>query len=150
MNAGPILSLGDTGDDVRRLQRLFVILRAADISSVNGSFDAVTKTRVVDFQRPLDIPADGMVDSEVWRRLPDDPPAVSLRFGDRGSAVLKVQEAFRAMADQAVGPPFGALPADSIFGSDTKFAVQAYQGHLGLTPDGVVGDQTWFTQVFRD
>jgi peptidoglycan hydrolase-like protein with peptidoglycan-binding domain len=145
MNAGPRLSLGDTGDDVRRLQRLFVIMRVADLTSINGVFDAATKSRVVDLQRSVDIRADGIVDTETWSKLPPDPPAVSLRLTDSGAAVLKLQQAFRQMADALVGPRFGVLPADGTFGIDTKLAVQAYQGHLGLTPDGIVGDQTWLT-----
>jgi hypothetical protein len=36
-----------------------------------------------------------------------------------------------------------ALDADGIFGPVTKSRVQAFQGDVGLTADGIVGKQTW-------
>ena len=44
MNSGPTLSIGATGHDVRRLQRIFVMTKELLPSDLTGSFD-VTKNR---------------------------------------------------------------------------------------------------------
>jgi Transglycosylase-like domain/Putative peptidoglycan binding domain len=49
--------------------------------------------------------------------------------GDRGPAVVKIQ--------QALG-----VPADGVFGPQTERAVKRFQRRRGLTVDGVVGPQT--------
>lgn len=53
-----------------------------------------------------------------------------LRQGARGEHVRQLQA-------------FLSIPADGIFGPQTKAAVVAYQRALGLAADGIVGAQTW-------
>jgi len=55
----------------------------------------------------------------------------TLRRGDRGDSVTKVQE------------KIGVLPVDGIFGSHTEAKVRAFQRDHGLFPDGIVGPKTW-------
>jgi peptidoglycan hydrolase-like protein with peptidoglycan-binding domain len=55
--------------------------------------------------------------------------AVLLKVGARGSAVKAVQRAL-------------GIPADGIFGPQTRAAVLAFQSRNGLVADGVVGPQT--------
>jgi hypothetical protein len=62
--------------------------------------------------------------------LPD--PALSI--GDRGQQVKKLQEALNARGEDLI--------ADGVFGPSTHAAVVAFQARSGLTPDGVVGQQT--------
>jgi peptidoglycan hydrolase-like protein with peptidoglycan-binding domain len=52
-----------------------------------------------------------------------------LRFGSRGAAVAKVQRTL-------------GIPADGIFGPQTRRAVRAFQKRHGLLVDGIVGPQT--------
>jgi peptidoglycan hydrolase-like protein with peptidoglycan-binding domain len=52
-----------------------------------------------------------------------------LRFGSRGSAVARVQRAL-------------GIPADGIFGPQTRRAVRRFQARHGLLVDGIVGPQT--------
>ena len=59
-----------------------------------------------------------------------------LRSGSRGSAVIELQ---RRLTASGYSP--GA--ADGVFGSLTDRAVRAFQTTRRLTPDGVVGPQTW-------
>ena len=54
---------------------------------------------------------------------------VLLRFGSRGAAVAAVQRAL-------------GIPADGIFGPQTRRAVRAFQRRHGLLVDGIVGPQT--------
>jgi peptidoglycan hydrolase-like protein with peptidoglycan-binding domain len=52
-----------------------------------------------------------------------------LKFGSRGAAVTAVQRAL-------------GIPADGIFGPQTRAAVRAFQAQHGLIVDGIVGPQT--------
>lgn len=70
--------------------------------------------------------------------LADDPTAgeaataasvMSVRKGDRGPAVRRIQRRLR-------------LSADGVFGRDTRRAVRRFQRRHGLTADGIVGPIT--------
>jgi peptidoglycan hydrolase-like protein with peptidoglycan-binding domain len=50
MNSSPTLSIGSTGHDVRRLQRIFVMTKSLAPSGITGSFDATTEQAVKDFR----------------------------------------------------------------------------------------------------
>jgi hypothetical protein len=60
-----------------------------------------------------------------------------LRGGSSGSAVRTLQYMLRASGR--------SVTADGIFGSGTESAVRSYQSAHGLTVDGVVGDNTWYS-----
>jgi len=60
-----------------------------------------------------------------------------LRVGDRGPAVVKIQQ---ALID--AGFPLPKFGADGIFGAETKAAVRNYQRAHGLSVDGSVGPIT--------
>jgi hypothetical protein len=49
MNSGPMLSIGSTGSDVRRLQVLFVMMKEMDFSDIDGNFGPKTLELVKDF-----------------------------------------------------------------------------------------------------
>ena len=51
MNSGPTLSIGATGHDVRRLQRIFVMTKALAPNSITGTFDMTTEQAVKDFHK---------------------------------------------------------------------------------------------------
>jgi hypothetical protein len=63
------------------------------------------------------------------------PDAGTLRTGDDGSAVKKLQRALTALG-------FAPGKADGLFGPLTKQAVVAFQQANGLAPDGIVGAKT--------
>ncbi|HEX8466440.1 MAG TPA: peptidoglycan-binding domain-containing protein [Allosphingosinicella sp.] len=60
----------------------------------------------------------------------DSKARPTLRRGDRGEAVKRVQE--------KVG-----VGADGVFGPNTEAAVRRSQAAQGLVPDGIVGPKTW-------
>lgn len=64
------------------------------------------------------------------------PVQPQLKKGDKGDSVELLQ---RALAAKGFSP--GALDGD--FGGNTVKAVKALQASVGLTADGVVGDNTW-------
>jgi hypothetical protein len=86
MNNGPTLSIGSTGHDVRRLQRIFVMTKALAPTGITGSFDATTEQAVKDFQQGAGLIVDGIVGPQTWQALPADPNTpvpVARRVGRR-------------------------------------------------------------------
>src|SRR5436309_8136561 len=73
MNSGPTLSVGATGHDVRRLQRIFVMTKTLAPSNITGSFDVTTEQAVKDFQQGAGLTVDGIVGPATWQALPADP-----------------------------------------------------------------------------
>ena len=128
MNSGPTLSEGSTGPDVKRLQRLFVMMKAAP---------------VIDFQTSNGLTADGIVGNQTWAKLPADPNTPQLTKGATGAAVTGLQKGLLKFG--GAGSPIDPGPADGQFGPRTEAAVKAYQTQHSLTADGVVGDRTWWT-----
>lgn len=63
-------------------------------------------------------------------------PKRIVRNGDRGSDVKEVQEILNAKG-------YNCGEVDGIFGKKTLAAVKAFQQDHGLTPDGIVGSETW-------
>jgi len=68
MNSGPTLSQGSTGADVKRLQRLFVMMKAAPVEAIDGIFGSKAKAAVIDYQT-----GNGIVGNQTWTKLPADP-----------------------------------------------------------------------------
>ena len=142
MNAGPTLTIGSTGSDVRRLQTLFVMMKEMDYSNIDGNFGPKTQDAVKSFQTGKNLTPDGVVGPLTWNALPADPNTPNLARGATGSAVSGLQKGLRAFggANSATDP--GAI--DGNFGSRTEAAVRAYQSQHALPADGIVGARTWW------
>lgn len=59
-----------------------------------------------------------------------------LRLGDRGNLVQVIQHELNMRG-------FDAGQPDGMFGPQTEIAVKQAQSAYGLTPDGIVGADTW-------
>jgi peptidoglycan hydrolase-like protein with peptidoglycan-binding domain len=140
MNNGPTISIGATGHDVRRLQRIFVMMKALVPSNITGSFDITTEQAVKDFQGGAGLIVDGIVGSATWHALPADPDTPVLARGASGSAVTALQQGLKKYSAPATDP--GLVDGD--FGPRTEAAVKAYQQDRSIEADGIVGDQTWW------
>jgi len=138
LNSGPTLSIGATGHDVRRLQRIFVMTKALNPSSITGTFDATTEQVVKDFQQGEGLVTDGIVGPATWQALPADPNMPTLSRGASGGAVTALQQGLKKYSTPATDPG----PVDGDFGPQTEAAVKAYQQDRGVHVDGIVGDQT--------
>jgi peptidoglycan hydrolase-like protein with peptidoglycan-binding domain len=95
MNSGPMLSIGSTGPDVRRLQVLFVMMKDLEYSDIDGNFGPKTQERVKDFQQGNNLTPDGVVGPLTWTKLPADPNTPRLARGATGAAVSGLQTAYR-------------------------------------------------------
>lgn len=137
--ASTTLRVGSTGPAVAEVQRALGL-------SADGVFGPATAAAVARFQASRGLKADGVVGPQTKQALLSSgtaapapaPRAVAapasarptLRKGDRGPAVVALQQGLR-------------IGADGSFGPSTHAAVVALQKRAGLTPDGIVGAKTW-------
>jgi peptidoglycan hydrolase-like protein with peptidoglycan-binding domain len=162
------LQNGSTGDDVRTLQ--IRLNRISDnypaIPKINtpfGFFSFDTEEAVKEFQRVFDLTPDGVVGPATWytvnkiynsvKRLNDlDSEGLSLsdvtqqfpgtlQEGDNNIGVSALQYYLSYLS--AFYDSIPRVDVDGIFGRGTTDAVRAAQREFGLSPDGVVGEDTW-------
>lgn len=73
-------------------------------------------------------------------------PGTPLRRGSTGPNVVVLQVALNRISQNY--PAIPKIPAnDGIYGSRTEAAVRTFQQIFGLTPDGIVGQATWYAIV---
>ena len=86
----PTISLGATGDAVRRLER--ALRRTPDLElTVDGLFGSQVETAVKQFQDGAGLVVDGVVGPLTWAALPDGGPMPLLQVGSTGPVVSSLQ-----------------------------------------------------------
>ena len=136
---------------------------------VNGIYDEKTEAAVRKFQQIFNLTPDGVVGKATWyklaylyvgvtrlgelvsegqqfRQVGFQYPGV-LREGSSGEGVRTMQYMLAVLAEFNAG--LNTLAIDGVFGPQTAQAVVAYQHFAGLTPDGIVGEQTW-DRMYQD
>jgi peptidoglycan hydrolase-like protein with peptidoglycan-binding domain len=88
-------------------------------------------------KRLNDLNSEGLSLSEVTQQFPG-----SLSEGDANAGVATLQYYLSYLSDFYNTIP--RVSVDGSFGPSTKDAVIAAQKNFGVTPDGVVGDETWY------
>lgn len=73
-------------------------------------------------------------------------PGTPLRRGSSGSNVVVIQSELNRISQNYPAIPKLAK-VDGIFGSRTEESVKKFQEIFGLTPDGIVGNATWYMLV---
>ena len=165
---GTPLRRGSVGQDVVVVQTMLNRISQnypaiPKISPVIGSFNEETEEAVKAFQRIFDLTPDGVVGKAPWYKMVYLYVGVNqlselvsqgqtfynvqfqfpgiLREGDTGEAVevLQYMLALLSEFDEALR----SVQVDGVFGPVTAQAVRYYQGQVGLTPDGIVGETTW-------
>lgn len=166
---GTPLRLGASRNDVKTIQ--LQLNRIADnypaipkIANPNGVFGVDTENAVKEFQRIFNLTPDGIVGKATWYQLKyiyngvkrlnelssegltleevtrPFPPV--LQEGTQGISVRSLQYYLTVISYFSDGAVPG-VTIDGIFGPQTKEAVIAFQNLAGLTPDGIVGQNTW-------
>lgn len=134
---------------------------------VDGNFTPALEESIKTFQRVFNLTPDGVVGRATWYKvsyiyvavkklaelksegeqgnLPGQYPGVVLREGSSGPYVQEMQFYLDTVADFT--PLVNNIGIDGLFGRGTRAAVINFQNLARLTPDGLVGQQTWNTLV---
>lgn len=165
---GKPLQVGSVGSDVEILQsRLNRISNnypaIPKIFPVDGIFDQRTANAVKEFQKIFNLSADGIVGPATWYKIAYVFSSVK-GLGELTSEGITLQDISRkypgvlsqGMTGEIIrvlqyylavlGSFYAELPViqvDGVFGPNTREAVVAFQNYSGLTPDGIVGRDTW-------
>jgi peptidoglycan hydrolase-like protein with peptidoglycan-binding domain len=126
----PLEQEGSTGEDVKSVQ--YLLTAQGHPTGVDGAFGPLTKAAAEAFQSSRGLGADGIVGPQTWPQLIEQ-----VQQGSTGDAVSAVQSQIHGRGDGA------HIAIDGDFGPDTNDAVRAFQTLLGLSVDGIVGQQTW-------
>ncbi len=174
---GSPLTIGSSGNAVRAIQ--FALNRIAlnypaipRIEPIDGIFGEDTAAAVRAFQGIFSLTPDGVVGKSTWYRISYifvavtklaelesesfNPiitegayPGYPLRIGSTGDSVSQAQY-YLSLVDKYYDlvPP---LAIDGNFGPQTENATIAFQRLFYLTPDGIIGQNTWnqLLNVFR-
>ena len=131
------IKLGDTGDDVKRLQRVFVRTKDLGPDNLDGVFGPQTEKVVKDFQQSNGLVVDGVVGPITWSHLhPYREASPTLQAGSLGSVVAMLQNVLKTGFGYS-----GAI--DGIFGPVTEAVVRQYQTNSSLPVTGVMDERTW-------
>jgi peptidoglycan hydrolase-like protein with peptidoglycan-binding domain len=131
------IRLGDSGEDVRRLQRVLARMKVLAADRVDGSLGSVAELAVKDFQQSEGLTVDGVVGPNTWNKLPAYREASpSLHNGSLGPVVAMVQRVLKN--------GFGySGEVDGIYGSATATVIRTYQQHRSLPATGALDERTW-------
>ena len=165
---GTPLRLGSRGPQVTQAQVMLNRISQnypaiSRIYPVDGIFGEQTERSVISFQRIFNLTPDGIIGKATWYQMVRLYVGVNdlaelesqgqtfyrvnwqgsetLQEGDTGQSVRQLQYMLQIVSDYISTVP--AVTIDGIFGPATQAAVIAYQRHAGLTPDGIVGTNTW-------
>ena len=131
------IKLGDTGDDVKRLQRVFVRTKDMGSEDLDGVFGPKTEQAVKDFQQSNGLTVDGVVGPTTWSHVhPYREASPTLQSGSLGPLVAMLQGVLKTGFGYA-----GAI--DGVYGQVTETVVRQYQTDSGLPVTGVMDEQTW-------
>ncbi len=131
-------SVGDRGDDVRRLQQALILAGVGVAGGVDGVFGSATSASVRRYQKALGLEASGELDSATSAALGLGLPAP----GDRGPAVTRLQKLLMAAHLDVFGG------ADGFYGAATAEAVSSFQAALGRERTGKLDHSTAYLLGF--
>ncbi len=165
---GAALRQGSSGLDVQTIQTYLNRIRRnypaiPAITDPADTFGASTQAAVTKFQSIFGLTPDGIVGRATWYKISSlytavtrlaelnsegtslgigtVPPATVLRQGSRGQDVVTLQYLLNVVSRFYSDVP--APSQDGIFGPGTRQSVVAFQNAMQLSPDGIVGPQTW-------
>ena len=131
------IKLGDTGDDVKRLQRVFARMKTLGPEDVTGIFGPQTDQAVRGFQQSNGLVVDGVVGPITWSYVhPYREASPALRAGSLGPVVAMLQCVLKTGFGYA-----GAI--DGIFGPVTEAVVRTFQSDSALPVTGIMDERTW-------
>lgn len=165
---GTPLRLGSRGLDVQTIQVYLNRIRKnypaiPAIKNEDGNFDGSTEASVKAFQKIFNLTADGIVGKATWNKISriyvavvrlaelnaegdalgvgTVPPSSVLSLGSYGNDVLTLQYLLSYIS--LYYPTVSSPSSNGSFDKQTQDSVIAFQQMMGLTADGIVGNNTW-------
>ena len=93
------IRLGDTGQDVKRLQRVFARMKILAPENVDGVFGRQTERLVKDFQQSNGLVVDGVVGPIAWSHVnPYREASPVLQAGSLGPVVAMLQRVLKTVS----------------------------------------------------
>lgn len=134
--AKPMLSPGDSGNNIVLLQKRLQQLEYYDYNTLTGFYGPLTQEDVEKFQQSSGLPATGTADEKTLSALfsPDAPP-YTMDLGDNGNDILKLQSRLNETG-------YFNTDATGYYGQMTQAAVEQFQKTNYLPVDGKAGPQT--------
>lgn len=127
------VKLGSKGSKARAAECL---LRASGYKpTVNGSISSHDRGEIKKFQGKRKIAKTGTVAKSTWTALVARGSKTYLKYGKRGSSVVRLQRALTASGHK--------VPDTGWFGPQTRAAVKSYQRAVGLKATGTANSATW-------
>ncbi|NLK63902.1 MAG: spore cortex-lytic protein [Tissierellia bacterium] len=170
---GQPLALGDSGIDVFRMQHSLNVINdnfplIPDVE-ITGYFDEETENAVRIFQEVFNLPVTGIVDSETWYRIRFIYIAVAnlAELISGGLTYEELQELYSGIVLQGATLPIVVyikfflnilserydeiepVVINMFYGPDTAEAIRQFQLIMGLTPTGIV-DQETLNVLYRE
>jgi peptidoglycan hydrolase-like protein with peptidoglycan-binding domain len=127
-----VIKSGSRGTEAYATQKLLQY-RNYDIGTANpdGIVGANTVAAIKKFQTANQLTADGAAGTNTLSKL-----VATVQSGSNNGAVYALQYLLKNKFGQNV-------PVDGVFGSGTLAGVKAFQSAVGLTADGIAGQNTW-------
>ena len=155
---GSPLRKGSTGNDVALMQYDLNAIRTQLYPSLNkltvdGIFGSGTETTVKQYQAIKDLKVDGIIGEASWTAIVTDyanlpapatdvyPGPPPLQQGSVGPSVANMQSKLTVISELYTA--VNALKVDGEFGSNTAAATRRFQKQFGLSPDEIIGKETW-------
>ncbi|WP_084077693.1 peptidoglycan-binding protein [Ureibacillus massiliensis] len=144
-----ILGPGSSGVAVTSLQTTLKNLGFYD-GPINGIYNTSTKYAVGDFQRALNLTADGLAGPQTLSKINEitsaiNPPSApaqdqvvsypTLKTGSSGAKVTALQNTLKSLG-------YYKGPVNGIYNTSTKYAVGDFQRAYGFKADGIAGPVT--------
>lgn len=156
-SSGNTISLGSRGNYVKIAQNMLrknsLYFPTIPTLTADGIFGEKTRQAVIAFQKYFGLTPDGVIGRRTWNMLYDvflgtarqegfnvSYPGTPLKLGSRGENVWLMQSYLNTIGEVLNIPK---VITDSIFGARTEAAVKTFQQLEGLTPDGIIGRNTW-------
>ena len=131
-----VITVGERGEAVVRLQRALIAAGVTVRGGADGVFGPATTNAIITYQRAVSIAATGQVDTLTAQFLGlVAAPALPV-FGDRGPSVSDVQNRMIAAGITVKGG------ADGVFGVATRVSLRAFQTARKIPVTGIVDLRT--------